>query len=67
MTFDLFLFSSYKTYGFRASLSSHFTLTFVNLLSLKENVSINKLKVGQQSPTEMGEEQQGDQHSSSFT
>ena len=61
-----FLISSHKIHGFRVSLSSHFTLTFVILISLKENVSRNKLEVGQRSPTEMGEEEQGDQHSSSF-
>lgn len=67
MIFDLFLFSSLNIYGFRVSLSSHFILTFVILLSLKENVSRNKLKVGQRSPAEMVEEQQGDQHSSSLS
>jgi len=66
MTFDLIFFSSHKIYGFRVSLRSHFTLTFIILLSLKENVSRNKLKVEPRSWTEMGEEQQADQHSSLF-
>ena len=57
LTFSYFCYTRYMGSGFLYQAILHSHLLF-SLFLLKENVSRNKLKVGQRSPTEIGEEQQ---------